>query len=195
MRRLALILSAILLGCEEKPSAKVDETADPAASAVASAKPKPAWDAASMPQRPVPKGTATVSYTMPQDVQMLANGYMNAMATPHPDDALIDAPFVAQLQVQLKAAAEALDKGSKAERSKLAVLVQTTGAGRRIDVLMVAGCDADMPKRLALKAGYTLETLLIHGVLVVRCNDRSAQCFQSTRDSDDVLCTTAPRHQ
>ncbi len=195
MRRLALMISAMLLACDEKPTAKVDAPADTLAPSVVAAKPKPGWDAASMPQRPVPKGTATVNYTMPEDVQMLANGYMNAMATPHPEDALIDAPFVAQLQEQLKPAAEALDKGSKAERAKLGVLVQTTGGGRRIDVLMIAGCDADMPKRLALKAGYTLDNLLIHGVLVVRCNDHSAQCLQSTRDSEDVLCTTAPRHK
>ena len=30
---------------------------------------------------------------------------------------------------------------------------------------------------------------------VIRCNDARIQCLQSTRDPDDVLCTTAPRHK
>jgi len=34
-----------------------------------------------------------------------------------------------------------------------------------------------------------------HGVLVIRCNDARVQCLQSTRDPEDVLCTTAPRHK
>lgn len=196
MRRIALLVGSVLLSlaCEEKPVAAVADSA-PAVTATASVASKPAWDAASMPPRPVPKSSPTVGSGMPAEVQMQAIGYMNAMAEPHPDDANLDTAFVATLQQQLQPAAQAMDKGSKAERDKLGVLVQLTGAGRRIDVLMVAGCEADTPKRLVLKAGYTLETLLIHGVLVVRCNDRSAQCLQSTRDQDDVLCTTAPRHK
>ncbi len=196
MRRTALIIEALLLlaiGCDDKPAATAD--AAPSVAVVATATAKPGWDAASMPPRPVPKSSPTVGSGFPPEVQMQAIGYMNAMAEPHSDDASVDSAFVTTLQQQLLPAAEAVDKGSKAERAKLATLVVQVGGGRRIDVLMVGGCEADTPKRLVQHAGYSLETLLIHGVLVIRCNDRSTQCLQSTRDQEDVLCTTAPRHK
>ena len=44
-------------------------------------------------------------------------------------------------------------------------------------------------------AGVQLNTLVQHGVLVIKCNDTKVQCLQSTRDPDDVLCTTGIRHK
>ena len=116
---------------------------------------------------------AAQAESSPHARQLCAAGSQIGLAgKPHSDDAPIDSVFVASLQTQLLPAAEAMDKGSKAERAKLATLVQLVGGGRRVDVLMVGGCESDTPKRLAQKAGFSLETLLIHGVLVIRCNDR-----------------------
>ncbi len=61
---------------------------------------------------------------------------------------------------------------------------------------MAGGCDDKTPMRAVVqRAGMSLATLVSHGVLVLRCNDARLQCLQSTRDADDVLCTTAPRHK
>jgi hypothetical protein len=74
--------------------------------------------------------------------------------------------------------------------------VEVEANGRQIDLLMAGGCDEKTPlKAVVQRGGIPLATLALHGVLVVRCNDARIQCLQATRDPDDVLCTTAPRHK
>ena len=74
--------------------------------------------------------------------------------------------------------------------------VEVVANGREIDLLMSQGCDEGTPKRAVVNgAGIQLSTLLQNGVLVVKCNDVKIQCLQSTRDADDVLCTTGIRHK
>ena len=50
------------------------------------------------------------------------------------------------------------------------------------------------PAHAVGSTGLTLGTLHDHGVLVVACHDSKAQCLQSTRDTTDILCTQAPKH-
>lgn len=197
MRSLALPAALLALSswsCEDHASNVADANLAAAAATDAAPPPKPAWDAASMPPRPVPKTSPTVGSGMPAEVQMQAIAYMNAMSEPHPDDRPVDTAYVKSTVDQLKSAALAMDKGGAADKTKLND-VQYSQGGRKIDALLAQGCEAETPRRLVQRAGISLEDLLIHGVLVVRCNDSRAQCLQSTRDSDDVLCTTAPRHK
>jgi hypothetical protein len=82
--------------------------------------------------------------------------------------------------------------GDKARMNR----VESVANGRQIDLLMSGGCDDKTPIRAVVtRAGVPLAALVSHGVLVLRCNDARIQCLQSTRDPDDVLCTTAPRHK
>jgi hypothetical protein len=132
---------------------------------------------------------------MPAEVQMQAIAYMAAMSTPHPDDANADPDYAKALADKLGPIVRAMDKGSAEDKERLD-RVDVVGNGRKIDLLMAAGCDAEAPTRAVQgRAGVTLTALLAHGVLVVRCNDARVQCLQSTRDPTDVLCTTAPRHK
>jgi predicted Zn-dependent protease len=111
---------------------------------------------------------------MPMQVQMQAIEYMAAMQAPQLSDARADAAFAQSI-------ATALAGLGKAE---------VVSGGRQIDVTMARGCDATLPKQaIAQHTSASLVTLLSHGVLVVRCADREVQCLQSTRDTDDVLCT------
>jgi hypothetical protein len=127
-----------------------------------------------MPPRPVPTTSPTVRITMPIDVQLQAIQYMAAMQAPQPDDAPADPAFAQQI-------ADALRPLGKPD---------VVSSGRRIDIAMPKGCDATLPKEaIAHHTSATLTTLLVHGVLVLRCTDREVQCLQSTRDADDVLCT------
>jgi len=166
---------------------------DAAAPIVDAAAPASTWDG-SMPERPVPKTSPTVSAGMPVETQMQAVRYMAAMSQPRFDDAALDADYVRALTAQLKPVAMALDKGSPGDKMVLN-RIDVVGGGRRIDALLAAGCDAQMPTRIVGRANAPIATLLEHGVLVVACHDARVQCLQSTRDATDVLCTTAPRHK
>jgi hypothetical protein len=127
-----------------------------------------------MPPRPVPTSSPTVLVTMPQDVQLQAIQYMAAMQAPQPSDAPADPAYG-------KTIADALRPLGKTD---------VVSSGRRIDVLVEKGCDANLPRQaIARYTAASLTTLLTRGVLVVRCADHHIQCLQSTRDADDVLCT------
>jgi len=148
-----------------------------------------------MPPRPVPKTSPTVGSGMSAETQMEAIAYMAAMGQPRFDDANADPDWAATLAERLRPITRSLDKGSADDKEKLD-RVEVIGAGRKIDLLMAGGCDAETPSRAVVtRGGTSLSTLLSHGVLVVRCNDARTQCLQSTRDPSDVLCTTAPRHR
>ena len=128
----------------------------------------------SMPERPVPKSSPTVTIGMPVDVQLKAIEYMAAMQAPQAGDAPADPTFA-------KSIADSLHGVGRPD---------VVSSGRRIDIQMDKGCDATLPREsIARHTGASLTTLLAHGVLVVRCADRSLQCLQSTRETDDVLCT------
>lgn len=207
MRWLACVVPVILLAsaaCDEKkdgagsaasasaaPSAAPLAVAEAGASA-ADAAPKPATSVA-MPERPVPRPQTMVGSSMPIDVQQRAIAYMVAMRAPHLDDAPSDPAYAEELVNKLKPIVLSMDSGAnKATMNRVEVVAN----GRQIDLLMASGCDEKTPLRAVVtRAGTPLSTLVQHGMLVVRCNDSRIQCLQSTRDPDDVLCTTAPRHK
>ena len=130
---------------------------------------------------------------MPIEVQQKAIAYMVAMRAPRVDDPAADPVFAKDLAEKLKPIALSMDSGGdKAKMNRIEVVAN----GRQIDLLMSGGCSAETPMRAVVtRAGTPLATLAQHGVLVVRCNDARIQCLQATRDPDDVLCTTAPRHK
>ncbi len=142
-------------------------------------------------ERPVPKDVTVVRMDMPEDVQMKASQYMAAMRAPGDDDPSADPTFAEELRKKLDGFSRAMDRGSdKATMNRSAVMA----GARQIDLLMSEGCQPDTPKRLTVqRAGVQLSMAYQHGVLVIRCNDKKLQCLQSTRDPDDVLCTSAPR--
>jgi hypothetical protein len=146
-----------------------------------------------MPERPIPKGQTMVGMGAPEEVQMKAITYMAAMRSPHPGDANADPAYAADLSNKLKPILLGLDKGpDKPKWNRVDVVAN----GREINLLMSQGCDAETPKRAVVNgAGVQLATLVQHGVLVIKCNDVKIQCLQSTRDADDVLCTTGIRHK
>ena len=162
------------------------------AGAGAGAAPSPSASFA-MPERPIPKPQTMVGAGAPQETQMKAIGYMVAMRAPRPDDPPADEAYAADLVNKLKPVVLAMDKGpDKAKWNR----VEMVAKGRQIDLMMSDGCDAKAPfNAVAQRLNIPLATLLSHGVLVIRCNDTKHQCLQSTRDPDDVLCTTAPRHK
>jgi hypothetical protein len=111
---------------------------------------------------------------MPIDVQLQAIQYMAAMQAPQPDDASADPAYAQSIASGLSAVGKA----------------EVASGGRRIDISLARGCDATLPRQsIARRTAASLEALLAHGVLVVRCADHELQCLQSTRDADDVLCT------
>lgn len=209
MRWLACVVPLILLAssaCDEKkdgsgapsPSAAPSGTvgtapaATPEAGAQADAGPKPAASVA-MPERPVPRPQTMVGSGMPIDVQQRAIAYMVAMRAPHLDDPASDPAYAAELVTKLKPIILSMDSGADKARMNR---VEVVANGRQIDLLMASGCDEKTPMRAVVtRAAIPLATLVQHGMLVVRCNDSRVQCLQSTRDPDDVLCTTAPRHK
>lgn len=148
---------------------------------------------AEMPERPIPRPQTMVRASMPIEVQQKAIVYMAAMRAPRPGDPNADATYADALAERLRPIALAIDTGSKkATMNKVEVIA----GGRQIDLLMSAGCDDKTPvKAVVQRAATPLATLASHGVFVVRCNDAKVQCLQSTRDAQDVLCTTAPRHK
>lgn len=205
MRWLGCILPVILLAsaaCDNKQdaattSATTSATATtPAAASSAAA----AMDGGGskppvfpMPERPVPRPQTMVGSGMPIETQQKAISYMVAMRAPHPDDAAADPTYAADLITKLKPIVLSLDSG--ADKARLD-RVEMVANGRQIDLLMAGGCDDKTPLHAVVsRAGVSLATLVSHGVLVIRCNDAKVQCLQSTRDADDVLCTTAPRHK
>lgn len=178
-------------GSSSKAAQAPSATATPSGSAASG----PAAPAVSMPPRPLPAGSTTVGSGAPPDVQMRAIGYMMAMQQPHDGDPPADLDYASELAGRLRPIVAALDKGRGADKTKLGG-VEVLAGGRRIDLLMVSGCDAQLPARaVAGRASTPLPTLLSHGVLVLRCNDEHWQCLQNTRNSGDILCTTAPRHK
>lgn len=163
-------------------------TASPAAGDAGGA----ASSAMTMPERPIPRPQSTVGSGMPIEVQQKAIGYMVAMRAPRKDEAPADTAFANDLKEKLKPIILSMDTG--ADKAKLN-RVEVEASGRQINLLMAGGCDAKTPMRAVVqRAGVAFATLVTHGVLVIRCNDARFQCLQSTRDPDDVLCTTAPRH-
>lgn len=146
-----------------------------------------------MPERPVPRPQTMVGSGMSIEVQQKAIAYMVAMRAPHLDDVPADPAYATDLVAKLKPIALSMDTGADKARMNR---VEMVANGRQIDILMATGCDEHTPQRAIVnRAGLPLSTLVSHGVLVVRCNDSRIQCLQSTRDADDVLCTTAPRHK
>ena len=146
-----------------------------------------------MPERPVPRPQTMVDKNMPIEVQQKAISYMVAMRAPHLDDAAADPAYAKDLAEKLKPIALSMDSGADKARMNR---VEVVANGRQLDILMAAGCDEKTPQRAVVgRAGVAFATLVSHGMLVVRCNDARIQCLQSTRDPDDVLCTTAPRHK
>ncbi|HSO31341.1 MAG TPA: hypothetical protein VLT33_02460 [Labilithrix sp.] len=127
------------------------------------------------------------------EIQQKAISYMVAMRAPHPNDVAADPAYANDLAAKLKPIALSMDTGAdKARMNRVDVVAN----GRQIDILMATGCDEHAPQRAVVnRAGVPLATLVSHGVLVLRCNDAKIQCLQSTRDPEDVLCTTAPRHK
>ncbi len=196
MRAWVVVWTILAVGCD-KPAPGVAAILEagaapaPQASASATAKPRPPASAF-MPPRPIPKPQNTVGSGDPQEVQMKAIAYMTAMAQPAVDEPPVDEPWVKHLVTQLTPIVRAMDKGSAAAKARLDK-IELVGGGRRVDLLMASGCEAQTPARAVQNASTPLATLHDHGVLVVRCNDSRVQCLQSTREEDDILCTTAPR--
>lgn len=194
-----LVLAVALLGCDDKKKALVEsvvgDSAAPAASFTAAktdAAP-PATASVAMPDRPVPKPETMVSQTAPDEVQMKAMTYMVAMRAPHPDDPNADEAWATDLMNKLRPISLAMDTGdNKAKWNRAEVIA----GGRQIDLLMSAGCEPKTPFTATVaRANVPLATARAHGVLVIKCADQKKQCLQSTRDPDDVLCTTNIRHR
>lgn len=146
-----------------------------------------------MPERPVPRPQTMVGSGMSIEIQQKAISYMVAMRAPHLDDVPADPTYATDLVTKLKPIVLSMDSGADKARMDR---VEMVANGRQIDLLMAGGCDEKTPLRAVVsRAGVPFATLVSHGVLVIRCNDIKIQCLQSTRDPDDVLCTTAPRHK
>ena len=190
MRRAPVLFFLLAAACDKPDAPRPATTATPAPVSSASAR----LPDVEMPERPVPRASPTVGATMGADVQMKAIGYMNAMTQPHPGDPNADADYAAQVATALKPVALSLDKGAAADKARMN-RVEVIAGGRKVDIYMAGGCEAETPTRAVQNAGFLLTTLRSRGVLVVRCNDARVQCLQSTRDPTDVLCTTAPRHK
>lgn len=173
-------------------NAKPEAGAAPAASAASDeAGAKPA--AFPMPERPIPRPQTMVGSGMSTEIQLKAISYMVAMRAPHPDDVAADPIYANDLVTKLKPIVLSMDTGGDKARFNRVDMIAN---GRQIDLLMSGGCDEKTPTRaVTSRAGVSFATLVSHGVLVIRCNDTRVQCLQSTRDPDDVLCTTAPRHK
>jgi hypothetical protein len=136
---------------------------------------------------------ADVGSGMSIEIQQKAIAYMVAMRAPHLDDVPAEPTYAADLVAKLRPIVLSMDSGADKARMDRVELVAN---GRQLDLLMAGGCDEKTPLRAVVsRAGVPFATLVSHGVLVIRCNDVKIQCLQSTRDPDDVLCTTAPRHK
>jgi hypothetical protein len=181
--RALVIAGFVALAACDKSGPLADLNGSPASSASTQAPPSapasPPPDAAPtpparvMPPRPVPTSSPTVRVTMPIETQLEAIQYMAAMQAPQPSDAPVDPEYAKGIAARLAAVGQP----------------DVISSGRLIDVAMAKGCDATVPREsLARHTGASLNSLLAHGVLVVRCRDHELECLQSTRDADDVLC-------
>ena len=178
-------------GAPSASAAAPEAGAPPVAFASAEAGAKP--QAIPMPERPIPRPQTMVGSGMSIEVQQKAIAYMIAMRAPHPDDVAADSAYASDLASKLKPIVLSMDTGADKARYDR---IEVVAGGRQIDLMMASGCDEHAPMRAVVnRAGVPLSALVSHGVLVVRCNDARIQCLQSTRDPDDVLCTTAPRHK
>lgn len=206
---IALVMFHVI-ACDDKPDAsKAASSGSSSASAAPNPTTAPTADAAtataddggadggpkplSMPERPVPRPQTMVGSGMPIEVQQKAIAYMVAMRAPRIDDPPADPAFANDLATKLKPIAMSMDNGpAKGTMNRVEIVAN----GRQIDILMSGGCEDKTPMRaVTTRANTPLAQLASRGVLVVRCNDAKIQCLQSTRDPDDVLCTTAPRHK
>lgn len=195
-----MMLSCLACDKDDKAKELEQKVAGSAKATTTSSAPRPVVDAAAtppasvaMPERPIPKGQTMVGMGAPEETQMKAITYMAAMRSPRPGDPNADPTYAADLQIKLKPILLGLDKGpDKAKWNRVDVVAN----GREINLLMSQGCDPETPKRAVVNgAGIQLATLVQHGVLVIKCNDTKVQCLQSTRDPEDVLCTTGIRHK
>jgi hypothetical protein len=110
---------------------------------------------------------------MPIETQLQAIQYMAAMQAPQPNDSPVDPEYAKGVAARLAAVGQP----------------DVISSGRLIDIAMAKGCEATVPREsLARHTGTSLNSLLAHGVLVIRCRDHELECLQSTRDTDDVLC-------
>ena len=201
MRAAFASILLVSVACDKRHDGGTAKPAESAATVVASttattrqadAAPKPAATIA-MPERPVPRPQTMVGSGMSIEIQQKAIAYMVAMRAPHPDDVAADPTYASDLAAKLRPITLSMDTGADKARMNR---VDVVASGRQLDLLMAGGCDERAPQRAAVnRAGVPLATLVSHGVLVVRCNDARVQCLQSTRDPEDVLCTTAPRHK
>src|SRR5215472_455473 len=157
MRRvMGVLVAGALLSCKLGPS-KLDEILE--ASAMGNAPPPSAAPAptpaapapsdaggvdAARPARPIPLPALTVGSGEPEEVQLKAIAYMAAMAAPRPEDAPADKTYAENLAVQLRPVAAAMDRGTEEDKLRLS-RVEVVASGRRIDLLMADGCDAQMP--------------------------------------------------
>lgn len=202
MKKIVLLGWLALAACDDKKKELIDTVGGDSASPFAidaaafagsaDAAPAPVKSVA-MPERPVPKPETMVSQSAPDDVQMKAMTYMIAMRAPHPDDPNPDEAYATELMNKLKPISLSIDTGPDKGKWNRA---EVSAGGRQIDLYMSLGCDPKMPfNALVQRANVPLATARAHGVLVVRCYDTKKQCLQSTRDPDDVLCTTVIRHK
>ena len=205
--RLCSCALVVLVGCTEPTppapaqssptepsSAPLPSTAPsgPLAAGLADAgAPADAGSRTGLPVRPVPKDVAVVQMDMSEEIQMKASGYLSALRAPHVDDPAADPTYAEELRKKLDGFSKGLDRGAdKATMNQSAVVY----GGRQIDLLMSSGCQPETPMRLLVqRAGVPMSTAYSHGVLAIRCNDKSLQCVQSTRDLEASLCTSAPR--
>lgn len=193
----------VALGCTDPPAPSPADAAPASApsnapAAAASAASTSSQDAgtdagpkSASPVRPVPKDVAVVQMDMPEEIQMKAVGYLSALRAPRPDDPAADEAYAEELRKKLDGFSKGLDRGAdKATMNSSAVAY----GGRQIDLFMSTGCQPDTPKMLLVqRAGVPMSTAYSRGVLAIRCNDKTLQCVQSTRDPDAALCTSAPR--
>lgn len=190
----------LLVACDNKQDADAQKAPAPGPSASAGPQAEAKVDAGlppapsvNLPERPIPKPQTMVSSGMSIEVQQKAIAYMVAMRAPHPGDASADPTYAGELIAKLKPISLSMDTGADKARMNR---VEMVASGRQIDMFMSNGCDERTAQKAIIhRAGLTMLTLSSHGVLVVRCNDARVQCLQSTRDPEDVLCTTAPRHK
>jgi hypothetical protein len=185
--------------CDYKPrsdqlvasAAMPAETPPDASSIVAKALEAVPTDAAAPPiPRPLPKGQwGPIQMTDPQELQEKALAYTIQMATPQPGDAVPEKEFLDQLKKKILVGVRSADKGENAFDS-----VSATQGGHMIDIEMGLGCNERAPFNIvAQRAGTSLGLLRNAGVFAISCHDAKWKCFQSTRDTTDVLCVAAPR--
>jgi hypothetical protein len=194
----ALVITGV--ACEQKPSrmdqlvlsaALPTEPPKDASSIVATVLEAPVVDAAAQPiPRPLPKGKwGPIQMTDPQELQEKALAYTIQMATPQPGDPVPEKEFLDQLKKKILVAVRGADKGENAFTS-----VAATQGGHMIEIEMGLGCNERAPFNIvAQRAGTSLGLLRNAGVFAISCHDAKWKCFQSTRDTTDVLCVAAPR--